>query len=104
MRKKILALLLGAALCVFASVAFAHTPILNCYMDGDMVVCEGGFSNGASAAGVQMTVRDANKNVILEAKLDDLGMWSFKRPEGDFEVEFNAGPGHVVVVQSADIE
>lgn len=104
MRKKLLALLMGACLCLLASVAFAHTPILNCYMDDNMVMCEGGFSNGASAAGVQMTVRDANKKVILQGKLDEQGTWSFKRPEGDFEVEFNAGPGHVVVVTSDEIE
>lgn len=104
MRKKVLSLLLGLCMIVMTGVAFAHTPILNCYMDGEMVVCEGGFSNGASAAGVQMTVRDGQKNVLLQAKLDENGMWEFKRPEGYFEVEFNAGPGHVVVVKSDDIE
>lgn len=104
MRKKLLALALGIVLCVMATAAFAHTPILNCYMDENFVVCEGGFSNGASAAGVKMTVRDSNKKVLLEGVLDENGMWRFERPEGDFEVEFNAGPGHVVIVTSDEIE
>lgn len=104
MRKKLLSLLLGLCVVVMSTVAFAHTPILNCYMDGTTVICEGGFSNGASAAGVQMTVRDGQKNVLFEGKLDENGMWEFERPEGYFEVEFNAGPGHVVVVTSDDIE
>lgn len=103
MKKRLIALLAMGLLCLTA-VAWAHTPLLNCYLDGDVVICEGGFSDGSSAAGVKMTVRDGEKKAILETKLDDLGQLEFPKPEGDYEVEFNAGPGHVVVVDGSEIE
>lgn len=106
MFKKKLASLSVIAVVLFSSVsAFAHSAILNCYIEDETTVtCEGGFSNGSSAAGVKMTVKDGQKNVIHTGALDDLGTWSFPLPEGDYQVEFDGGPGHVVIVNRADIE
>lgn len=104
-KKKLVSLLACAVVLIFSVSAFAHTPILNCYLeDENTVMCEGGFSNGASAAGVKMTVKDDQKKIITSGTLDDLGSWSFPKPEGNYEVEFDAGPGHVVVVNGADIQ
>ena len=78
-------LVLGAAF------VFAHTPILVCYENGDgTITCEGGFSDGSSAKGVE--IRDKNSE------------YTFKKPKGSFIVIFDAGPGHVVKVKSEDIK
>ena len=103
MKKKLIALLTLGLLCLSIS-AFAHTALLNCYLDGDKVICEGGFSDGSSAAGVKLIVRDGQKKILIDAKLDDQGTYEFQKPEDDYEVEFNAGPGHQVIVDGKDIE
>jgi hypothetical protein len=97
---------LGMALCLaWTVVAYAHTPICACYLNGDgTVTCEGGFSDGSSAAGVKMTVRTPDGAVIQEGKMDDLGEFIFDVPEGDYEVEFNAGPGHAVLIKGEEIQ
>ncbi|MBK1637032.1 hypothetical protein CKO19_14985, partial [Rhodovulum adriaticum] len=42
---------LAAALISFGGLAQAHTPLCACYDNGDgTVLCEGGFSDGSSAA------------------------------------------------------
>ncbi len=105
MSKRLIFCLTVVACMAWSLAAFAHTPILSCYLNGDgTVTCEGGFSDGSSASGTAMTVRDASGNVLQQGKMDDLGEFSFTKPEGDFEVEFNAGPGHVVVVKGQDIQ
>ncbi len=104
--KKRMILVLAMAVClVWGATAFAHTPICSCYLNGDgTATCEGGFSDGSSAAGVKMTVRTADGAVVQEGQMDDLGEYTFDVPKGDYEVEFNAGPGHVVTVKGSDIQ
>ncbi|MNW04364.1 hypothetical protein D3C71_2004450 [compost metagenome] len=41
--------------------------------------------------------------VLVSGKLDKSSMLSFKKPKGDFFVLFDAGPGHVVEVDHAEI-
>ncbi|PIE55438.1 MAG: hypothetical protein CSA35_00875 [Dethiosulfovibrio peptidovorans] len=105
MKKRVI-VALAMALCLScAAVVMAHTPICSCYLNGDgTATCEGGFSDGSSAAGVKMTVRTSDGTVIQEGAMDDLGEFSFKVPEGAYEVEFNAGPGHQVIVKGEDIQ
>ena len=48
---------LALGLSLFSGLALAHTPLCSCYDNGDCTVtCEGGFSDGSPAAGVQMRV------------------------------------------------
>ena len=105
MRKTLIVLvpILGLSL-VLAGYSFAHTPLCSCSDQGDgTVLCEGGFSDGSSAAGVKMKVLDGDGNVIVEGKVDDYGEFIFKKPEGNYTVIFDAGPGHEVKVPSKDI-
>ena len=63
--------LLIAALFVGALPAFAHTPICNCYDNGDeTVTCEGGFSDGASAEGVSIRILDLRERVLIDGKME----------------------------------
>jgi len=101
MKKLSLALLCAAALPMSAS---AHTPLCSCYDFGDgTVLCEGGFSDGSSAAGVEMQVKDGQGQAIVKGKMNEDGEFEFNKPKGDYLVEFNAGPGHLITINGEDI-
>lgn len=93
-----------AALLLFPSWALAHSAILDCFNDGDgRITCEGGFSDGASAAGLSVKVFDSGDKLLLSATLDQEGRLSFARPPGDFRIVLDAGPGHSITLLGSDI-
>lgn len=98
-----------AAITAFAAIfsinsASAHTPLCSCYDNGDgTVLCEGGFSDGSSASGVGMLIVDAKGNTVLEGAMSEDSEFEFNKPKGDYKVVFDAGPGHEVEINSADI-
>jgi hypothetical protein len=84
--------------------AQAHTPLFDCFDNGDdTITCEGGFSDGASAAGVDIRVLDAQGKVLEQGKLDVQGSIILKRPAGEFSVVFAAGEEHSLTVLGDDI-
>jgi hypothetical protein len=97
----VLALLFG----VFAAgSAWAHTPIFACYDNGDgTITCEGGFSDGSSAAGVTVYILDDSGAVLQKSKLDEFSELTFDKPSGDYLVKFDAGEGHRVEVLGSEI-
>lgn len=97
---------LSATLALLAALsAHAHSPICNCYDNGDgSVTCEGGFSDGASAAGVAIRVVDERERVLVAGEMDEQGTFSFERPEQAFHIVFDAGQSHVVTIFGEDIE
>jgi len=95
--------ILGVTL--LSGVASAHTPLFSCWDNGDNTIsCEGGYSDGSSAAGTAIIVNDAGGNVISSGKLDKTGQLTFNKPSGDYSVTFDGGPGHSVVVNGKDIK
>ncbi|MCG8510092.1 MAG: hypothetical protein MI741_12765 [Rhodospirillales bacterium] len=101
---KILALSGAVALAGYAGAASAHTPLCSCYDNGDgTVLCEGGFSDGSSAAGVGMIVKDGSGNTVIEGKMDENSEFEFEKPDGDYSVLFDAGEGHQIEISGADI-
>ena len=85
--------------------SLAHSPICSCYDNGDdTVTCEGGFSDGGSAAGVSIRIVDARDRVLIDNVMADDGTFTFDRPGEEFHVIFDAGQSHVVTVFSDDIE
>jgi hypothetical protein len=87
----------------WAASALAHTPLCSCYDNGDgTVTCEGGFSDGSSAAGVQMRV-EAGDKVAIQGKMDENSEFSFDKPAGDYKVVFDAGEGHRIEIEGKDI-
>jgi len=105
MKKNITILLACLVLAAFfASQALAHTPLCSCSDEGDgTILCEGGFSDGSSGAGVKIKVVDANGKVIIEEKMNEDSEFTFNKPEGEYTVIFDAGPGHAVKVPSSEI-
>lgn len=104
MFKGILIITAFAFSLVTAVPVLAHTPLCSCYDNGDgTVTCEGGFSDGSSAAGVELRVVDKDEKVLIKGKMDEDSEFTFKRPSGPFKVQFNAGPGHLVEVEGKEI-
>jgi hypothetical protein len=96
--------MLAASALLFTANASAHTPLCSCYDNGDgTVLCEGGFSDGSSAAGVAMRVMDGSGNVVLEGEMSETSEFEFDKPEGDYKVVFDAGPGHNIEIDGSDI-
>ncbi|BDR15625.1 hypothetical protein [Vibrio sp. STUT-A11] len=101
MNKATLTLLLGT---LIPSVSMAHTPLCSCYDFGDnTILCEGGFSDGSSAAGVEMLVLDGAGNELIKSEINEDGEFEFQKPSGDYKVLFNAGPGHSIEIDGKDI-
>jgi len=104
MRKKMFVVGLLVFGLFMAGQALAHTPLCSCYDNGDgTITCEGGFSDGSSAAGVVMRAVDSSGKVIIEGKMNEDSEFTFKKPDGSYKVEFDAGPGHVVEVPGSEI-
>lgn len=102
--KKVLATGVFCSMLLFAATAFAHSPMLNCFDNGDgNVTCEGGFSDGSSASGVKMTVLDGSGKTLLEGKMNKDSEYTFKKPEGAYKVVFDAGDGHKVEIDGSKI-
>jgi hypothetical protein len=63
--------------------------------NGDL---EGGFSDGSSAAGVQMRVEDAGARCCSREDGQE-HEYTFKKPSGPYKVVFDAGEGTVIKVE-----
>lgn len=89
----------------FTSMAFAHTPLMACFDNGDgTITCNGGFSDGSSASGVAVRVTDDKDKTFIEGTMDHDSEFTFDKPAGRFTVVFDAGPGHLVKEKSDSIE
>jgi hypothetical protein len=103
MKKIYLSILLAAGLFLAGQV-FAHTPLCSCYDNGDgTITCEGGFSDGSSASGVEMRVLGSNDKVLIKGKMNEDSEFTVDKPAGPYKVVFDAGPGHLIEVDGKDI-
>jgi hypothetical protein len=89
---------------VFGTTALAHSPIGECRaIDAEQIKCTGGFSDGSDAPGMILDVIGDDETILLAAKLGADSTLTFKKPGTKFYVLFDAGPGHVVEIDQADI-
>lgn len=104
--RKIFTFLMAA---LMSTMIFAHAPLLSVDDNGDgTVYIEGGFSNGASASGVEIiVVKDRayngpeetfkGKEVVFKSKLGEDNSLTIPKPATDkYEIYFNAGEGHII--------
>ncbi|MDL2259554.1 hypothetical protein LJB99_01575 [Deltaproteobacteria bacterium OttesenSCG-928-K17] len=102
--KKHLGLLTLGAVLLIPSVALAHSPICDCMDNGDnTITCEGGFSDGSSAAGVRMVVLDGSGQELMAGKMSQDSEYTFDKPKGDYKVVFDAGDGHSIEIDGKNI-
>lgn len=104
--RKILFVLTYAAIGVFfAWKAHAQIPLMHCETtEKGTVLCEGGFADGASAAGVPMQVLDEAGSPIAEGAMDIEGRYEFPKPEKPYSVHFDAGQGLELNIDDEEIE
>ncbi len=104
LRRK-LAVAMATGLLTAAPLLYAHMPLCDCFDEGGgTIVCEGGFADGASAAGLPIRVVDEQQKILLEGKMDESATFTFQRPDIDvFIVVFDGGEEHKVEVFSDDI-
>ncbi|MEI4524115.1 hypothetical protein [Pseudomonas sp. CCNWLW23] len=96
------ALLLSAG---FSASTLAHNPMCECKaIDAEQIKCTGSFSDGSGAPGVTLDVIGYDETILVPGKLGDDSTLTFKKPGSEFYVLFDAGPGHVVEIDQADIE
>jgi hypothetical protein len=96
------ACLTGLAL---SGTALAHNPMCECKeIDNEQIKCTGSFSDGSGAPGVTLDVIGYDETILVPGKLGEDSTVTFKRPASEFYVLFDAGPGHVVEIDQADIQ
>lgn len=102
--KKVYLLLLLIACPFTVGQVFAHTPLCSCYDNGDgTITCEGGFSDGSSASGVEIRVMGGNDKVLIKGKMNEDSEFTVDKPAGPYKVVFDSGPGHLIEVDGKDI-
>lgn len=99
------ALIVIMTVLLLAGTALAHSVFFQCWNNNDGTLsCEGGYTDGSSAAGATVNVTDANGSLIFTGKLDKSGELKFDKPSGDFSVTLDGGLGHTVTINSKDIK
>src|SRR5690606_7589273 len=97
--------MVGAALFLAGSVAWAHFPIGDCkHVDKSTIQCTGGFSDGGNAPGLTLDVISYDEEILVSKKLDSHSMATFKKPSVPFYILFDAGAGHVVEIDHAEVK
>lgn len=104
--KKILMLIIALFM---SAVTFGHAPLISIDDNNDgTIYIEGGFSNGASAEGVEIVIvknkpyngpEDTfkGKEIIFKGKLNSENALTIPKPvTNKYEVYFNAGEGHII--------
>ncbi len=103
MTKFLLSTALAASLMV-PTLAMAHSPIFDCYDNGDgTIMCQGGFSDGSSAAGVKVNVLDGSGAAVQNLVLDANGEITIDKPAGAYSMQLDAGEGHAITVDGKNI-
>ncbi|TBU90601.1 hypothetical protein [Phytopseudomonas dryadis] len=103
--RKSLRLATASVLLSLSGAALAHNPMCQCEdVDDQHIRCTGGFSDGSGAPGVTLDVIGYDESILVPGKLAEDSTMTFKRPDGEFYVLFDAGPGHIVEIDHTEIE
>ncbi len=104
MKKNLCVAALCGLLLSFGTNALAHSALLNCFDNADgTFTCQGGFSDGSSATGISIVVKDSSGNILQQAQLNADSEVVLPRPQQDFTVLFNGGSGHSVEIPGESI-
>jgi len=99
-----LTLLVLGALAPEVSCAQTHQPTFACTSTGAIrVTCQGSFLDGASAAGVTVRVLDKRDRIIYVGTVDPQGRVTFRMPDAEFHIVFDAGQGNVVTILASEM-
>jgi hypothetical protein len=104
MIRKCFSLALAFGFLIPAGQVAAHTPLFACFDNADgTIFCEGGFSDGSSAAGVPILVKDGSGAELFRGELSKNSDIVFDKPAGDYLVIFDGGDEHRIEIPGAQI-
>lgn len=99
-----LPLLFAALASGLSAQAHAHGLYCHCQpLDDGQVRCNGGLSDGTALPGAALDVIGYDEKTLVTGKLGDDSSFTFTRPDGEFYVLMELGPGHTVEVDHTDI-
>lgn len=93
-------LLLG----LFSCPAFSHSIFLNCTESNEQIECIGSFSDGSEANNLPIEVISYSDELLVQGKTGANASFSVDRPNQDYYILMDAGPGHVVEVDMLDVQ
>jgi hypothetical protein len=97
--------LLAGAMSLFVGTAWAHPPFCICKtIDATTIRCEGGFADGTGVSGVRLDVVRYDESIVLQTSFGADSTVSFRKPDGEFYILFDAGPGQSFDVDFKDIQ
>jgi predicted helicase len=86
------------------SSAQMRQPTFSCANNGALrVTCQGSFLDGSSAAGVTVRVLDKRDRVVYVGTVDSQGRISFRKPDAEFHIVFDAGQGNVITILASEM-
>ena len=81
-----------------------NQPTFECANAGALrVTCRGSFADGTSAAGIVVRVLDKHDHVVYVGSVDTLGRVTFRKPDAEFHVVFDAGQGNVRTILGSEL-
>ena len=96
-------LILGAASSAVCQ-AQMHVPTFQCVNNGVLrVTCVGNFLDGRSAAGITARVLDKHDHVVYVGTVDSQGRITFRKPDAEFHIVFDAGQGNVLTILASEM-
>jgi hypothetical protein len=97
------ALILGCGTSA-ASDTQMHVPTFQGVSNGALrVTCVGTFLDGRSAAGIKVRVFDKHDRVVYVGTVDSQGRITFRKPDAEFHIVFDAGQGNVLTILASDM-
>lgn len=91
-------------LCMVAGNLSAHSIFVDCKDRAEAVTCQASFSDGSSAENLPFEVISYEDEPLLAGNTDSASAFVFARPQSEFYILLDAGPGHVVEVDMEEIE
>ena len=99
-----------AALLIFGGATPAlcraqmHVPTFQCANNGALrVTCIGSFLDGRSAAGITARVFDKHDHMVYVGTVDSQGRITFRKPDAEFHIVFDAGQGNVLTILGSEM-
>lgn len=84
--------------------ALMHIPTFQCTNKGALrVTCVGTFLDGKSAAGITARVFDKHDHVVYVGTVDSQGRITFRKPDAEFHIVFDAGQGNVLTILASEM-
>jgi hypothetical protein len=98
------AILLGGVSLPGVTSTLTHQPKFDCVSSGSLrITCHGSFIDGTSAAGIVVRVLDKQGRIVYVGTVDRLGRITFRKPDAEFNVVFDAGEGNVLTISGSDV-